>query len=98
MKNLIWIQNWFESNCDGDWEHEHQIKIITVDNPGWNVIIEFENSTMNIEDSEWILVDNGDADWYGWKVTNGVFEASGDVKKLDFLFSIFKKMIDDNEE
>ena len=96
MKNLIWIQNWFESNCDG--EHEHQIKILTVDNPGWNVIIEFENSTMNIEDSEWILVDNGDADWYGWKVTNGVFEASGDVKKLDFLFSIFKKMIDDNEE
>ena len=26
----------FANECDGDWEHENQVKIETVDNPGWH--------------------------------------------------------------
>jgi hypothetical protein len=86
MKNLLWTQDWFESNCNGDWEHEHQIKITTIDNPGWNVFIEFGNSDVNINNSEWKLIDNGENDWYGWKVSNCIFEASCDIIKLDSIF------------
>jgi hypothetical protein len=32
--NLQWLQKWFESQCDGDWEHEFGITFKTVDNPG----------------------------------------------------------------
>lgn len=31
-----WLQKWYKSQCDGDWEHEYGIKIETVDNPGWS--------------------------------------------------------------
>ena len=40
MKDVFeWLQNWFKSQCDGDWEHEYGVKIETVDNPGWYVVI-----------------------------------------------------------
>jgi hypothetical protein len=31
---LSWLSFWFYQHCDGDWEHENQIKIQTLDNPG----------------------------------------------------------------
>ena len=33
------LQHWYESQCDGDWEHEFGVKIGTLDNPGWMVDI-----------------------------------------------------------
>ena len=31
---LKWLEEWYNGNCDGDWQHEYGIKIETVDNPG----------------------------------------------------------------
>ena len=33
------LQRWFESQCDGDWEHDAGVRIETLDNPGWHVEI-----------------------------------------------------------
>jgi hypothetical protein len=38
------IQNWYTSQCDGDWEHGSGIKIDTLDNPGWTVKINLEDT------------------------------------------------------
>lgn len=35
-----WITEWYLSHCDGDWEHQRGIKIDTLDNPGWSVVID----------------------------------------------------------
>ena len=24
---LKWLDDWYESNCDGDWEHSYSVKI-----------------------------------------------------------------------
>ena len=37
---LEWLQDWYLKQCDGGWEHEYGIKIETLDNPGWKVIID----------------------------------------------------------
>lgn len=46
------IQNWYRSNCKGDWEHSFGVQIDTIDNPGWRVkkdltAIEFESKVFN---------------------------------------------------
>ena len=40
MELLQWLQKWFLSMCDGDWEHSYVVTIKTVDNPGWLVNID----------------------------------------------------------
>lgn len=58
MNTLEEIQNWYKMNCDGDWEHTYGIEIGTLDNPGWIVKIEL-NDTL-LEDEEFISIENGD--------------------------------------
>ena len=33
---INWLEEWYVSNCDGDWEHTFGITINTIDNPGWS--------------------------------------------------------------
>jgi hypothetical protein len=40
------LQEWYRSRCDGDWEHSYGVKVETLDNPGWLV-------TVDLEDTPW---------------------------------------------
>ena len=40
---------WFRSQCDGEWEHDNRIKIETLDNPGWDVWINFDYSQLSLD-------------------------------------------------
>jgi hypothetical protein len=41
---MAWIQAWYTTHCDGDWEHDERIMIGTIDNPGWSVRVNFEST------------------------------------------------------
>ncbi|GAB2531518.1 immunity 53 family protein [Rufibacter soli] len=82
------IQDWYRNNCDGDWEHGFGIKITTVDNPGWSVEIELQDTALeNAEFSQ--QYDNGDEDWLFIGVKDGKFTGAGDPDKLNEIFRIF---------
>jgi hypothetical protein len=34
---LAWLEQWYQEQCDGDWEHHCGVTIETLDNPGWLV-------------------------------------------------------------
>ncbi len=90
---LEWISNWYLQNCDGNWEHDFGIIIETLDNPGWSIIIDTVGTSVKLEDKPWILQEKSPKDWYGYKILNGKFEASGDPTKLQFLLNVFQKML-----
>ena len=46
MDTLAWIENWYQSQCHGDWEHDYGIKIETLDNPGWRVVIDLAGTEL----------------------------------------------------
>lgn len=91
-----WISDWFKAYCDGDWEHEHQIKVYTVSNPGWCVEIDLNETGLSEiqltgEDS-----DISDQDWFFYHVRDSKFVASGDLSKLDFLLKKFRKIVENH--
>lgn len=90
MTILNWLSNWYKDNCDGYWEHDFGVKIETIDNPGWSVQIDLINTRYVFEDQEWVFHEKSDGDWYGFKIQGGIFYASGDPGKLDFLLNVFK--------
>jgi hypothetical protein len=59
MTDLCWLQKWCEQQCNGLWEHSSEVKISTLDNPGWAVEIAlkgtlFENHRMDeVRNSPW---------------------------------------------
>jgi hypothetical protein len=46
MTTLERLAQWYQSNCDGDWEHGYGIKIDTLDNPGWRVNIDVRDTPL----------------------------------------------------
>ncbi|MDB9720391.1 immunity 53 family protein [Winogradskyella sp.] len=94
MDILDWIQDWFKSQCDGDWEKDEVIQITTLATPGWEVEIDISNTSLANLEIKWILNEINRQDWYGVKVENAKFLAAGDGGKLMFLLDLFKQMID----
>lgn len=38
------MQNWYHSQCDGEWEYSYLLRIQTLDFPGWSIDIDVETS------------------------------------------------------
>lgn len=97
QNNLNRLQNWYRSNCNGDWEHSWGIKIDTLDNPGWIVDIDLRDTCLeNAEiDSSF---DNGEDDWYFTKTKDQHFTASGDFNKLNKILEVFFEFLEKNAD
>jgi hypothetical protein len=91
---MNWLQTWFESHCDSNWEHGLGIKIETIDNPGWSIQIDLDGTDVLLEEQNWTLLEQSDTSWIGYKVENNIFFASGDPQKLELLILIFKMIIE----
>ena len=46
MTTLERLARWYESNCNGTWEHGHGVRLTTVDNPGWHVEINVKDTPL----------------------------------------------------
>lgn len=82
------IQDWYRNNCDGDWEHGFGIKIETVDNPGWSVEIELQDTALEHAQFE-KQYDHGDEDWLFVGIKDKKFIGAGDPDKLSEILRIF---------
>ena len=97
METIKWIENWFKNNCDGTWEKGFGIQITSTNNPGWELEIDLSNTSLANITIDWILNEKSSEDWYGVKIDNQKFSATGDAGKLNFLFEIFKETIEKME-
>lgn len=94
---IKWLQDWYSSNCDGEWEHENLVKIQSLDNPGWLLEIEILNITSITPIKKWELFEVSEQNWIGYDVEEHKFTASGDSTKLEAMIKIFKILIEKGE-
>lgn len=55
---LNWLMNWYNTQCDGNWEHDYGILIETTDNPGWSIEINLQNTSVNDLEIPWGVSSN----------------------------------------
>ena len=94
---MSWLQQWFQSQCDGDWEHEFGITLQTVDNPGWYLTINLIGTELEGVSFQNIQEDKDDVNWYFCLVRNNVFEASCGPCNLDIILRIFRSWVEKRE-
>ncbi len=88
--NFEWLQKWYKSQCDGDWEHEYGIKIETVDNPGWYVVINLQGTECEGVPFSSVQFEIDEMNWYFCLLRNNAFEASCGCCNLDKVLQIFR--------
>jgi hypothetical protein len=97
MNTIQQLQNWYKSECNADWEHQYGVKIETLDNPGWSVTIDLEDT--HLEDKFFKEVSYGvgeesvpdDNNWVLCRVVDKSFQGRGGPDKLEEIIHNFLK-------
>lgn len=95
MNEIEEIENWYHRQCNGDWEHWWGVKIDTLDNPGWSVIIQITGTKLEsvpfAEVREGVGPDSGPVqdDWFICKVDEGEFKGFGSPHRLKTILRVF---------
>jgi hypothetical protein len=63
MTSLERFQEWFASQCDGDWEHGAGVAISTLDNPGWSVAIDIIGTPLEGQSFQLVRIERTENDW-----------------------------------
>ncbi len=86
---LAGLQKWYSRQCNGDWEHQHGIKIDTLDNPGWQLSVDLEETSLEHCTFTRFVQDRTEADWIVSYVAENRFEARGGPHNLTEMIAIF---------
>jgi len=87
------IQAWYESQCNGNWEHQHGISIDTLDNPGWTVSIDLAGTNLESVTIPPYQHDASDKDWFFCEIKEGKFTGNGSPDKLSTILEIFVSLL-----
>jgi Immunity protein 53 len=85
-------QEWYASNCDGDWEHQYGIKIDTLDNPGWSIRIDLAGTSHENIALRAVSVERSETEGLQYMVENQQFVGACGPKMLQNLIDAFFDM------
>lgn len=88
--NLIWLLRWYHSQCNGDWEHGTGIHIDTIDNPGWSIAINLENTEFEDKKFQEVELEYTEHNWLICFKKNNVFEGRCGPLNLPEVLKIFR--------
>ncbi|MDJ0660899.1 MAG: immunity 53 family protein [Crocosphaera sp.] len=91
---FIWLQNWYNSQCNEDWEHRYGIDIKTLDNPGWLVIIDLVETEVDKYQFDKVSIKRSDHDWIDCSVKDGRFQGAGGSFNLLEILNIFQDWVE----
>jgi len=93
MNNIAWLQRWFLSLCNREWEHGEGVDIGTIDNPGWQVKISL-SGTVHEGASFSEVRREGESDWIFCRVRKNFFEGNGGAENLDEIIGVFRAWVE----
>jgi len=89
MDAIKQLEDWFQSQCDEDWEHQNGIKIETTDNPGWSIEISLADTQLDSKNFSEIDIERNERDWIHCEVLNKYFVGHGGTRNLAEIIGIF---------
>ncbi|HEV3269419.1 MAG TPA: immunity 53 family protein [Candidatus Rhabdochlamydia sp.] len=89
--DFLWLQKWYQARCNGNWEHDRRIHLGTIDNPGWSLTIDLEDTELENKNFQEINdIHRSEKDWTVCRVKNTKFEAYGGVENLPGILKVFR--------
>lgn len=97
MDTLEWLQKWYLSQCDGDWEHSFGVHIETLDNPGWRFSVDLENTDLEGKSFEEVTINRTEHDWLRCWISESTFEGACGSENLYEVLNVFRQWADSVE-
>jgi hypothetical protein len=95
VPSIEWLMAWYRTQCDGDWEHQHGVRIGTLDNPGWSLDVDLAETP---QAGKWLpqkMTERSEDDWVFVEVKDDVFRARGGPGNLSEMIDLFAAFVED---
>jgi hypothetical protein len=86
---------WYRSQCDGDWEHQHGVRIGTLDNPGWSLDVDLAGTPQAGRELPQKMIERSETDWVFVEIKNEAFRARGGPANLLEMLGLFLAFLED---
>lgn len=93
-EGIAFIEAWYVSHCDGEWEHEFGIRIATIDNPGWHLEIDIVDTSLEGVVTERSRRDLPDGEWLIAWSDGEKFHASCGARSLGAVDDFFRRLVE----
>ncbi|MFF2554939.1 immunity 53 family protein [Nocardia sp. NPDC058058] len=87
---LDWLQSWYSAQCDGDREHRWGLRIETLDNPGWLVEINLEQTDLAERKNPRQQIDRNEHDWVHAWTAGQTFHLACGPRNLTEALTLFR--------
>jgi hypothetical protein len=87
---LLWLQQWYANQTDGEWEHKFGIEISTLDNPGWYLEANLKDTDLEGASFEKVALERTDDNWVRCSVDGEIFKGACGPKNLIELLDYFR--------
>ena len=88
---LDWLMQWYQAQCDGDWEHGAGVVIETLDNPGWSIKIDLNGTPLDGQALERLTHDYKHAtEWWTCWTQDNQFHGAGGPQQLGSIIGAFR--------
>lgn len=86
---LAALQAWYAGQCNGEWEHAYGVKLETLDNPGWRLVVDLVDTSVAAWPFDRVERFRGDADWVVAFRDEATFEGACGALNLAELLRLF---------
>lgn len=89
--DFVWLQKWFNSYCNGDWEHGSGIHLKSIDHKTWDLTIELLDTQLDNKNFNEVKEQYTETDWFHCYVKNYKFEARCSLSNVIKVLKIFRE-------
>lgn len=87
--NFLWLQKWYRTRCDGDWEHSRGIQLGTIDNPGWSLTVDLHDTELENRKFQEVEIERSEDDWIFCTVKDNQFQGRCGAENLPEVLKLF---------
>ena len=87
---ISYFQEWYQSYCNGDWEHNKNILIESIGDLEWSVFINLEETALEDEKFDVMKIERTKDDWVYCVVEESKFKATCGLCNLVEVLRIFR--------
>jgi hypothetical protein len=89
LSGIKQLEAWYAAHCNGQWEHQYGIRIDTLDNPGWSVVIDLAGTALAEVPFAEVKELDSDTEWMSCAVREQRFQGHGGPAMLRRILSVF---------
>jgi hypothetical protein len=92
--HLEWLEDWYQRQCNGNWEHSQGMRLRSLDDPGWHLTINLTGTSAENAAPQKISLDTPTGDWITCSISAERFDGSGDTRRLEQIIGVFRKWVE----